>query len=59
MLRFFRFVSAFALLLAKVAVAAPASITGFLDAHCIECHDADVKKGGLDLQGLAFDPGNL
>jgi len=59
MLRFFRFVSAFALLLAKVAVAAPATITGFLDAHCIECHDADVKKGGLDLQGLAFDPGNL
>jgi mono/diheme cytochrome c family protein len=28
----------------------------FLDQHCISCHDADVKKGGLDLQSLKFDP---
>ena len=25
----------------------------FLDAHCTECHDADTKKGGLDLSALS------
>ncbi len=30
-------------------------VAGFLDHHCVECHDADVKKGGLDLTALAFD----
>jgi len=30
----------------------------FIDQHCVECHDADVKKGGLDLASLAFDPAN-
>ncbi len=33
-------------------------VAAFLDAHCIECHDADVKKGGLDLASLTFDPAN-
>lgn len=28
----------------------------FLENHCFECHDADVKKGNLDLTSLAFDP---
>lgn len=28
----------------------------FLEQHCVECHDADAKKGGLDLSSLAFDP---
>jgi hypothetical protein len=28
----------------------------FLQQHCTECHDAEVKKGGLDLSSLAFDP---
>lgn len=32
------------------ADAAPA---GFLEQHCAECHDADSKKGGLDLGRLA------
>jgi hypothetical protein len=27
----------------------------FLDQHCVECHDADVKKGGLDLTALETD----
>src|SRR5947209_7457244 len=27
----------------------------YLDAHCISCHGADVKKGGLDLESLALD----
>src|SRR5258705_5632698 len=31
----------------------------FLDQHCFECHDAEVKKGGLDLTVLKFDPSNL
>ena len=35
--------------------AAPKAITTFLDQHCVECHDADVKKGGLDLTSLTFD----
>src|SRR5688572_30504182 len=30
----------------------------FLEEHCFECHDADVKKGGLDLTTLRFDPAN-
>src|SRR5262245_43484804 len=30
----------------------------FLDQHCVECHDAEVKKGGLDLNALKFDPAN-
>ncbi|MBL9144881.1 MAG: DUF1592 domain-containing protein [Verrucomicrobiaceae bacterium] len=27
----------------------------FLDKHCTECHDSEVKKGGLDLTSLKFD----
>jgi len=27
----------------------------FLDAHCIECHDSDTHKGGLDLTALKTD----
>jgi hypothetical protein len=30
----------------------------FLDQHCVECHDADVKKGGLDLASLKWTPEN-
>src|ERR1700730_2194558 len=26
----------------------------FLAKHCVECHDADTKKGGLDLEKLAL-----
>ena len=36
----------------------PPSVRQFLDAHCIECHDADGKKGGLDLTALRFDLAN-
>jgi mono/diheme cytochrome c family protein len=35
--------------------AQPKAVTSFLDQHCFECHDADVKKGGLDLTSLKFD----
>lgn len=30
-------------------------VAAFLEGHCVECHDADVKKGGLDLTALAMD----
>jgi hypothetical protein len=33
----------------------PPKFASFLDQHCVECHDADVKKGGLDLTALHFD----
>jgi hypothetical protein len=28
----------------------------FLEAHCTECHDGDLQKGGLDLTALKFEP---
>lgn len=39
------------------AVAAP-KLQPFLQKHCLECHDAEVKKGGLDLSTLKFDLAN-
>ncbi len=27
----------------------------FIETHCIDCHDAETKKGGLDLTALKFD----
>ena len=27
----------------------------FLDSHCTECHDGEMRKGGLDLTALRFD----
>src|SRR5215475_14121838 len=27
----------------------------FVEKYCAECHDAETKKGGLDLTGLKFD----
>ncbi|PAW64487.1 MAG: hypothetical protein B9S36_02365 [Verrucomicrobiia bacterium Tous-C2TDCM] len=47
----------FASLSALVAAETAPSLTPFLDAHCLECHDADAKKGGLDLLALALTPG--
>lgn len=35
--------------------ATPKPLTSFFDQHCVECHDADMKKGGLDLTSLTFD----
>lgn len=48
--------TAFALLLATSAAAAPpAQMRPFLEQHCYECHDAEMKKGGLDLEALSAD----
>ena len=30
----------------------------FLQNHCVECHDAETQKGGLDLTALKFDLAN-
>ena len=41
---------------------APKEVHAFIDSHCLECHDADTKKGGLDLGDLRFEldvPGNF
>ena len=40
------------------AATLPASDRQFVEKHCFECHDAEVKKGGLDLTALRFDPAN-
>ena len=33
-------------------------LSPFLQKHCVECHDADTKKGDLDLTALKFDFSN-
>src|SRR2546426_9134673 len=35
--------------------AATKDVQPFLQKHCFECHDADMKKGGLDLTSLPLD----
>ena len=37
------------------APAPPPKVAAFIRKHCVECHDADAKKGGLDLTSLDFD----
>ncbi len=47
-----------AALLASTALlqaAPPASLSPFLEKHCAQCHDAETKKGGLDLDALKFE----
>src|SRR5436309_15913148 len=36
----------------------PPASRQFVEQYCVECHDADTKKGGLDLTALKFDPAN-
>jgi hypothetical protein len=38
-----------------LAAAAPETVTAFLDRHCMDCHDADMKEAGLDLTSVEFD----
>jgi mono/diheme cytochrome c family protein len=41
------------------ASAKPAApLRSFLDGHCVGCHDAASKKGGLDLDTTEFEPGD-
>ena len=34
---------------------ASAALHSFVEAHCVECHDSETKKGGLDLTALKLD----
>ena len=43
------------LLVPAASSAADASVKKFLDTYCIECHDGETKKGGLDLEKLSAD----
>src|SRR6266850_1447949 len=63
--RRFNLANAFARCGVILAVAAPVLAAElppvtrqFLDKHCFECHDSEVKKGGLDLTALKFDLAN-
>ena len=40
---------------AWVRAAVPAGLAPFLEDRCAQCHDAETKKGGLDLDALPFD----
>ncbi|NBV20522.1 MAG: DUF1592 domain-containing protein [Proteobacteria bacterium] len=42
----------FVLIAVVCTASAAATPAAFIKAHCIECHDADTKKGGLDLVAL-------
>jgi hypothetical protein len=44
--------------LCHTAIAAPLPNPGFLEEHCFDCHDAETRKGGLDLTTLKFDLGD-
>ncbi len=33
-----------------------AAFHAFQDRFCLNCHDGEVRRGGLDLEGLPFDP---
>src|SRR4051794_2942127 len=43
---------------ASLGATLPPNDRQFLEKHCFECHDGDLKKGGLDLTALKFDPAN-
>src|SRR5204862_7324001 len=36
----------------------PGASSQVVEQYCVECHDADTKKSGLDLTALEFDPAN-
>src|SRR5260221_10451303 len=38
--------------------AADRGLQSFVEKHCAECHDAETKKGDLDLTALKFDFAN-
>ena len=42
------------LLMTPAAESASPAIQPFLDRHCMDCHDAEVKKGGLDLAAISM-----
>ena len=46
----------FATVTALTAGELPRASRLFVEKHCVECHDAATKKGGLDLTSLRFEP---
>src|SRR5580765_2068791 len=50
--------SAVAASAAAAPSALPAASSAFLEKHCLECHDTETKKGGLDLTAVKFDLAN-
>lgn len=44
------------LLACTPAVQALPATNAFLEEHCVDCHDSDLKKGGLDLTALEWNP---
>jgi len=48
----------FLLMPAVIRAQAPAAakLTPMFEQHCLDCHDADAKKGGLDLTALKWQP---
>ncbi len=55
---FARFSLLFACAAQVAAANFPPASRQFVEKHCVECHDAEMKKGGLDLTALKFDPAN-
>src|SRR4051812_38484509 len=45
----------FLLPLAPISGVAAMTPAAFIEEYCANCHDADEKKGGLDLTSLAWD----
>ena len=41
---------------ATLRAALPPALEPFLENNCVHCHDAETKKGGLNLDALAFQP---
>ncbi len=41
---------------AGALAAGPDKVDAFLQKHCVECHDAEMRKGGLDLTALKSSP---
>ena len=48
-----------ALLLPQTPLFSAPKPGAFFDQNCAECHDAEMKKGGLDLAALKWDPSSV
>jgi hypothetical protein len=46
----------FIVLLSVPAWSAPEFMKPFLESNCIDCHDSETRKGGLNLADLVYDP---
>src|SRR5437667_11335229 len=55
---FIRFSLLFAVAAPVMARDLPRASRQFLEQYCVECHDTDTTKDGLDLTALKFDPAN-